>query len=394
MEPSHFDPVPKSIQEKAQMVLDILSVYQGRSRGELQAAFQDAFSLEVKHKLLKGLAKIAMDSSEFSVPTLDVEPKLEARELRALVFERAVQKGPIALKENQFERPLARDILAEIASELKVSVDEIERFFYADQKEMNILEQISPFSTAKQLIQRYNLALCQAILLKANSIRIKLHNPSPKWLNFIFRRIKFYRLMFSIHKKDNAIVIQIDGPQSLLKQSSRYGMQFALFLPVLPLLPFSWTLEAEVLWGKKRKYKKHLTLSDSDGLHSHYKSNGLWKSNTEEWFERRYREKERKWVLKEGELLYIGEQRVLIPNFSFQYEDTVAHLEIIGFWQKRYLKDVIEKSPNSVIFAVSKNYAGESQKLPKNLQERVIVFSEVIPVSEVEQRLENTIKNK
>lgn len=380
--------------EKSELIIAVLTAHLGRTRGEIKASLQDASALEVKHKLLKGLAKVALDQSVFTVPELNVEPKIEARDLRRMVFERAVEKGPIGVYENQFGRPSADEILSEIASEIGVETSEVQNFLYADQREMNVLEELPPFEDGKQLIQRYNLALCQALLLRASAIQIRLIEPTSKWLALIFRRIKFYRLIFQIYQRENVVEIVIDGPQSLLKQSSRYGMQFALFLPVLPLLPFSWKLQANVLWGKKRKFNKRFYLDDEFELHSHYKARGLWKSNTEEWFEQRYREKDRGWSLGDGELVSLGGQQVLLPNFKFQKGDNIAYLEIIGFWQKSFLRELVLKSPNNVIFAVSRKYAGESQGLPKEVQDRVISFSEVISVKDVLNLIEKTIEKQ
>ena len=377
--------------EKAGLIIQILQVYQGRTRGEIQAALQDASALEVKHKLLKGLAKVAMDQAEFRVPELNVEPKIEAKELRQMVFELAVEKGPLAIGKNQFNRPAADDILSEIASKINVEIQSVKDFLYADQREMQVLEELPPFTEGEHLIQRYNLALCQALLLRGSSVYIRLSQPTSKWLAMIFRRIKFYRLIFQIYQQKDIVEIKIDGPQSLLKQSSRYGMQFAMFLPVLPLLPFHWELQANILWGKKRKLNKIFLLNSSSGLHSHYHSRGIWKSNTEEWFEQRYLEKERAWTLGDGELVSLGGQQVLLPNFTFRKDNNIAYLEIIGFWQKSFLKELVLKSPKNVIFAVSKKYAGESQKLSKEIQKRIISFSEVIPVKDVLDMLENTI---
>ena len=389
--PAFLSPRSKATIEKAEIIIQVLEVHQGRARGEIQAALQDASALEVKHKLMKGLAKVALDQSEFRVPELHTEPKIEAKELRQMVFERAVKRGPVAIQKNQFNRPVADDILSEIASEINVEIQDVKGFLYADQREMHVLEKLPPFREGKELILRYNLALCQALLLRASSIQIRLIRPTSKWLAFIFRRIKFYRLIFQVYQKEELVEIRIDGPQSLLKQSSRYGMQFAMFLPVLPLLPFSWELQANILWGKKRKYNKALFLSSEMGLHSHYHSRGVWKSNTEEWFEQRYLEKERAWAISDGTLVALGGQQVLLPNYTFKKDSNIAYLEIIGFWQKSFLRELVLKSPKNVIFAVSKKYAGESQKLSKELQKRVISFSEVIPVKNVLEMLEKTI---
>ena len=205
----------------------------------------------------------------------------------------------------------------------------------------------------------------------------------------LFRRIKFYRLLFRVWKRDDQVEILIDGPQSLLSQSSRYGLQFAMFLPVLPLFEGKWSLEAKLLWGKRTKVKKSMRLSHGTGLKSHYKLKGLWKSNTEEWFEQRYFEKDRGWVLTDGEVLYLGEQQVLIPNYKLTSTSTqhVAYLNIVGFWRKKQVLSLIDSAPDNVIFAISKRYAGATESLPERVLDRVILFAEVIPVKNVMEAL-------
>ena len=120
-----------------------------------------------------------------------------------------------------------------------------------------------------------------------------------------------------------------------------------------------------------------MRLSHGTGLKSHYKLKGLWKSNTEEWFEQRYFEKDRGWVLTDGEVLYLGEQQVLIPNYKLTSTSTqhVAYLNIVGFWRKKQVLSLIDSAPDDVIFAISKRYAGATESLPERVLDRVILFT-------------------
>ena len=79
-------------------------------------------------------------------------------------------------------------------------------------------------------------------------------------------------------------------------------------------------------WGKKRKVRKQLILGPSTGLQSHYQVRGLWKSTTEEWFEQRFAEKESNWLLQDGDVLDLGEQQVLVPNFQFNIATNLSVL--------------------------------------------------------------------
>ncbi len=377
----------------AQKVLQIIHEHMGKRRGELAQALQELSSIEVNHKLCKGLAKVAQDQCEFTSPTVEVKGDLGARELRRFVFEKAAKLGPISLHDSVPGRVAREKVLDIVAAELAVSSDAIIDFLYADQKEMEILTAPPKNQTPLGLIRRYNLALCQSILLQASCITLSIYSQDSRWLRLIFRRLKFYRLLFQVFQHEDRLEIKIDGPQSLLKQSSRYGFQFALFLPVLPLLEIEWRLSAELLWGKKSKTKKCFALDNRSSLYSHYTARGTWKSNTEEWFEERFLSQKREWELQEGAVLHLGEQQILIPNYSLVKENTIVYMDIIGFWRKSYLKDVVAKAPKNVIFAVSKKYSAEAKSLPKTIQNKVLIFSEVIPVNKIVELLNEISKN-
>jgi uncharacterized protein len=382
IQPSLVTETGKTLQ-MAKGILLVVDEHVGKSRGELVEALQEISSIEVNHKLCKGLAKIASDQCEFVAPAVEVNGNLDAKSLRRYVFEEAAKIGPVSLEDNLPGKVTATQVLEKISPDLEVTPDKIMEFLYADLKEMEILYNGPKNQTPLGLIRRYNLALCQSLLLHASSITLTLFSPDAKWLRLIFRRLKFYRLMFRVYYFNDRIEIILDGPQSLLKQSSRYGFQFALFLPVLPLLNTRWGLAAEILWGKKRKVRKSFTLDSTSPLHSHYTARGTWKSNTEEWFEERFLAKDRGWTLTEGDVLDLGEQQILIPNYKFTKDETEVYLDIIGFWRKSYLQTVISLAPENIIFAVSKKYSAEAKSLPKELQKKIMIFSEVIPISHI-----------
>ena len=131
-------------------------------------------------------------------------------------------------------------------------------FIYADRKDMQAISKIRSFTHYHLLLHRYNIGICQAILLKATQLEVKLKSPEPKMLRQLLRSIKFHRLMFTVQTVGKDVTIVLDGPQSLLTMSSRYGMQLANCFPVIPLFRCEWKVRADLLWGKKRKFKKSL----------------------------------------------------------------------------------------------------------------------------------------
>ena len=192
--------------------------------------------------------------------------------------------------------------------------------------------------------------------------------------------------MFSIKNVDGKISLWLDGPQSLLKQSTRYGMQLAIFFPGLLLLPSPWQANATILWKNKRK---KFSLDHTCGIQSHYQQRGVWRSKAEQTFEERFRNRNTEWTLKEGELLHLQGQRILIPDFTAYRKGTKVHIEIIGFWRKGQLGKFIKECPKNLILLVSKRLAGDASKVPAEIASRIVLFSEVIPVPKVLAALES-----
>ena len=78
----------------------------------------------------------------------------------------------------------------------------------------------------------------------------------------LFARLKFRRLLYRLHGlADGGYRIEIDGPMSLFRGVTKYGLQLALMLPALRECG-RWTLRAEVLWGKEREALVFVTGGD------------------------------------------------------------------------------------------------------------------------------------
>src|SRR5690606_28336445 len=87
-----------------------------------------------------------------------------------------------------------------------------------------------------ELLHRYNLALAQAVLYRAREVEVRLIAPTAKRARQLIRWVKFHRLMHEARQDGDDWVLTLDGPISLLRQTSRYGLQLALFLDALCLV--------------------------------------------------------------------------------------------------------------------------------------------------------------
>jgi len=385
--PSWIDTDSPKLVETAQSLVETWSdaAEESWSRSQLTSWVNDLVGDRRDHKLVRGLAKLMSDKSEFEVSS-PIEPK----ELRQRVFSLAAERGPLAMTEGPFGHPTAKAILAEIAAELEVSAEEVAAALYADLKEAQKLIS-APSYTAEKLLRRYNVALVQALLLHATKVSIQLRQPSPVRMRQLFRYIKFHQLIHSAKRAGPMLDIELDGPTSLFKQSSRYGMQLANFFSALLLQECPWEMEATVLWTRAR-HRRTLRVSSEDGLRSHLRDTGAYRTRAQQWFEERFAALDSPWTLSDGDTpIELGGRGVVWPDYRFERDGRVGYLEIVGYWRperlERHLELLERYGPGNVIVAISKRL--RATKEDADLGEHVIGFAEIIPAKKVVNALES-----
>lgn len=379
-----------------------LKAWAGELLGLFQAAVEERWRLEaileatremeglrLDQMLYRGLAKVLLDRATF-----ETHSPIPPPELRARAFALAATRGPLALEAGPTGLPTAATVLGELATELDTTAEALSEALYADLKEQQRLMAFEGFDLYAEdaditLLHRYNLALAQAVLLRASELTVVLGRPEPHRMRQLLRFARFFQLMFRARRlSTGAVELVFDGPQSLLQQSTRYGLQLATFLPALLLQPAPWRLEAEVMWGKTRKFRKTLELTHEAGLRGHYADRGAWTSRAEELLLSRLAELEHGWMVGPGTLLDLGDQRVLAPDLALRKDGRVAYVDIVGFWRKGYLEQRLKETPSHVILAVSKRLCGDKAALPATVQKQVVVFAEIINAKEIIARAE------
>ena len=151
------------------------------------------------------------------------------------VFIRSAEVG-LATHNPNFGRQSKEMILDSIASELNESIESVLSFLYADHKDMHRLTRVSTSQNSTGRIASIQSGSMPVSFTVCEKHQSCLHKPSSKWLEMLFRRIKFYRLLFRVWKYEDRVELLIDGPQSLLSQSNRYGLQFAMFLTSITII--------------------------------------------------------------------------------------------------------------------------------------------------------------
>ncbi len=151
---------------------------------------------------------------------------------------------------------------------------------------------------AQWLIDRYNVGLAQAVLLRSVLVKVEVRNERPARYRQLFRRLKFHRLLYRVEgSMRDGYVFQIDGPLSLFSATTKYGLQVAHFLPAL-LHCSDFRLEAELRWGPKREPRSFL-LEPRDGLVSHQADTGTYTPVELKAFVDRFRQVAPSWEISD-----------------------------------------------------------------------------------------------
>ena len=361
----------------ANRVIGVYHACLGRTLGELERELDELAGSAADYKVYRGFAKLMADQMNLAPPA-----DVDAEELRRQVFTLAAEMAPLARRADLLFPETVADRLPEIAVRAGVPAEGLESALYADLRECQVLCALDASVGPKELIERYNTALAQAMLFRAVQMVADVYDN----YRTIFKYLKLTRLMHTITPIDGGYRLRIDGPASLFAHVERYGVGMANLLPAI-LKGACWRLVAKVRVGPDEKL---FHLSRKDGLKSHYRDESEFNSAAEEALFRRFsRNSKSKWTVEREGAVLATKDTVMIPDFTFRHEDgRVAHLEIVGFWTPQYLARKLEKlralDPPNLILAVpqSLNCAREDFTGPViHFKERLLV-KDVLPMLE------------
>lgn len=369
----------------AEQLIAIFHDHQGKTRRELTDALSQYAQDSTNYRIQRGLAKLLRDDRcEFSERSI-----APPAEVRARVFGLARENHPVALRPDMIH-PVARDdILVEVAGEYKTDADQLAWALYADLPDNHILTRFDP-PEPEWLLQRYNVALAQALLYRCIRMKLSVFRNIPSRYKQLFKFVKFYQLMHAIQGDlDSGYEIVLDGPVSLFRLSQKYGLKLAVFLPAL-LLCTRWKMEAEIVStdGERRFFP----LDESVGLRSHYRDSTVYDSLLERTFAERFGECASGWEIEREVAIINLKDTVFIPDFAFRHADgRSALLEIVGFWRPDYLERKLMKLKRSgrtdMVVAVSADLnVGEDDF--KDVPGSVFFFKKRINPKDVLTRLE------
>ena len=371
--------------------IECFQEYVGKTQGELNEKLAQMEGDSPDYRVKRGLAHILRSS--FS--TFEIISPLEPSELRKKVFTEAAKKTPIPRNRSTILDAISHTLTTELNR--KVSREEIEKGLYADLQENRILTEFDP-PIPDALIHRYNLSQVQGIFYRASNIVINAHRNDPGEYKLLFRYLKLFQLMSYIEgDSDTGFTITLDGPASLFKASTRYGLSLAKMIPAL-LHVSKWSLQAKLQqrdpYSGNIKSGRFTLESDRCYLVTHYPPGKPYDSMLEASFAKSWAKTKTEWRLEREVDLVPLPGSVMIPDFRLVHPDGRDFLlEIVGYWRPEYLKKKFYQVKNSdainLILAVSERLNLEKAGVSfTDLPNRVIWFKNKLQPKEVLKILE------
>jgi len=379
----------------AEAYLELAREHVGASRGALEEACAAVAVNPRERKLALGLKKLVEDQCVF-----ETDDSIDARALRKTVFQRAAAVRRSLGPRDTFDRGA---LLSDVAEELgwKMEPEELCDWLYSDLREAQLLRE-APVLTPSMLVDRYEVAQAQAVLLRATRVVAEIKCKNPATYRHIFGKLKFRRLLYKIRPaRDGAYRVEIDGPYSLFSSSTKYGLQLALILPVLQLCD-SWTIEAAILWGKERT---PLTFSLTSGRRTvgekaDAAADSELPDEVSSLLAQLAKRKKVDWRAEPAtEILDLPGLGLCVPDVRFIHEPTGAtvFMEVMGFWSRDAVWHRVELVqaglPHRILFAVPSRLRVSEEVLDDGLPGALYVYKTKMKLKLVLERLDALLPN-
>jgi len=357
------------------------------STREIVEASWDAEPVGVRDRMAAaGLRKLVEDRCTF-----EGGDETAAQALRAELFLAATAARQALGPTDAFDRAA---IAGAVATLRGLTPEELEYGLFADLRGAERLVAWDPIDS-DDVLSSYDVALAQAVLLRASRVVVEVRGESAERHRRLFRAASFHGLLHAVTPLPaGGHRIELDGPMSVFDSVQRYGFRLALFFPHV-LSCHDFKLEADLVWGPKRE-KRRLEIDSALGLVPSRKDValpdqrpevdsllGAWDALRSSWTARAC-----------DRLLAIPGEVVVAPDVVF--EDTRSgeevFLEVFGFWSRAAVFKRVEQVRRGlggrVILAVGKHLRVSEELLGEEDAGEIHVYKTAISARAILERLE------
>jgi uncharacterized protein len=370
-------------EELAASLLAIAAAHVGRTRAELDEALAAVVASAGDRRLAAGLCKLVEDRCD-----LAADPAVEPEPLRRAVFVEAAAAWRGLPPGARFDRGA---VLAAVAGAQGIEVAALEAGLYADLRDAHVVGAFDPIS-APHLVEGYDLAQAQAVLLRAVKVTVEVEEAAPGTYRALFRALKFRRLLHTITERDDGgYRIEIDGPFSLFESSTKYGLALALALPAIRECDV-WRLQADLRWGSQRTPllfrlegkaargprpaaaslpdEVALLLRQLDAIASPWRARPA------------------------TEIIDLPGAGLCVPDLVFEHGETgeCIYLEVLGYWSRaavwRRVELVEQGLPERILFAVGNQLRVSEEVLGEDLPGALYVYKRTMSGRAILERID------
>nr|MBA3686071.1 DUF790 family protein [Planctomycetota bacterium] len=293
----------------------------GQRRGDLEDAAMPVLHQSRGLVVARGLQKLIVDRCAFTDPA-----PCEALRRDALLRSAARMIAPAVDVETHRHA---------VAADLGSDTDALERGLYADLPHLAQLTAATDLAP-EALLAQYNLALCQGLLLSAAELRVTVRDADTGLRRRLLKALRWRRLLVRVGGDDDgALTLVVSGPASVIDQSTRYGLQLALFLPALCCARL-WSAQAELTLPRGGG-RARLELSDGLGLPGDSAFLGHVPSELAT-LEQTVATALPEWHCEDPALLPMPDGEVVVPDLQLRAGERVRRVELFHRWHAHALE--------------------------------------------------------
>ena len=151
---------------------------------------------------------------------------------------------PAEIRQTLFEQatlqPSREQAIERAAAILGIAPQEVMPGLFADRLKARTIGEPTELPGSCEIAQRYNLSLLQGIVQYAEQLRIY----ARQQLRAVVRYAKLRRLITTYRPESDRCMVELSGPLSLFRHTTKYGHALAQFIPSV-LTTAGWSIEAQ-----------------------------------------------------------------------------------------------------------------------------------------------------
>ncbi len=291
----------------------------GQRRGDLEDAAAPIIHRSRSLPVARGLQKLILDRCTFTEAA-------SCADLR----ERALNASAALLKAPQVDALAHQQA---VAAQVDLDGPALADALYADLPDQAILTTACGLGP-ERLIAAYNLALAQGLVLRARELRVVVRDADTGLRRRLLTALRWRRLLASIAGNDGAdLELIIGGPDAVLDQGTRYGLNLAQWLPALACAQ-AWTATC-ALTLERGGGSATLTLSDADGLAGDTAFLGYVPTELRDLEQRLG---ELGWSFHEPQIVPSPDGELIVPDLQATVATRTVRIELFHRWHARALE--------------------------------------------------------